>query len=158
MMADKRDLLSSFCLFALGLFIAFHSLRLSIWSESGPGEGFFPLLVAFIIIGLSLLIMVKSIFLIRERKNKIGENQAKNPANYLGVILYIIAMVLFSALFEKIGLLITSSLFFILVLKYVENQRLKVAILVGLTSVFTAYFLFVYFLKVPLPRGLIKWL
>lgn len=157
-MLAKRDLFSSFCLFVLGLFIAFQAMRLSIWRESGPGEGFFPLLVAFIITGLSLLIMVRSIFLIRAQKNQIRKNGKKNTANFFGVISYIIVMALFSVLFEWIGFLITSSLFFILVLKYVEGQRMKIAILVGLTSVIVSYFLFVYFLQVPLPKGLIKWL
>jgi putative tricarboxylic transport membrane protein len=156
-MFEKRDLFSSFFLFVLGLFIAFQSMRLSIWRGVTPGEGFFPLLIAVIIIGLSLLIMVRSIILIRVQKKEIKERQEKNEANYFGVISYLIMTVLYFVLFEKIGFLIASSLFLIVALKYVEKQRLKVAILVGLASVFVGYFLFVYFLKVPLPKGLIKW-
>ena len=77
-MIDKKDLSSSVFLLVFGLFLAFKSMRLSVWSKFGPDEGFFPLSVAIIIIGLSLTILVKSILLTQgPKKMGITEGQGK---------------------------------------------------------------------------------
>lgn len=157
-MVHKKDLLSSFCMLVVGLLLAFQSLRLSIWSQSGPEAGFFPLVVAVIIIGLSLYIIIKSLILIRSKnKEKVLEAQEKKVVSVFKVSFYAILMLFYGIALEKVGFLITSTLFLILILKYVERQGWKITILVGSASIIVSYILFMYFLGVPLPRGLIKW-
>jgi putative tricarboxylic transport membrane protein len=124
-----KDLFSGLFLFVLGFFLAFGSARLSVWSRFGPSEGFFPLLIAVILMGFSLII-----------------------------ISYIVVIILYGLLLEKIGFLITSILFLFISLKYVEKQGWKMTILVGLASIITSYFLFVHLLGVLLPKGIVKWL
>lgn len=156
-MFDKRDLLSSFCLLVLGVLMAFESARVSIWSRAGPQEGFFPLLISVIIIGLSLLIFVKSLILARRERREIKDKQMKEEVSAFRVSSYIMLMLLYALLIEWVGFLIASALFLILVLKYIERQGWWITILMGSVSVIISYFLFVYFLGVPLPMGLIKW-
>lgn len=154
---NRKDFSSGFCLFVLGFFIAFRSIRLSVWSRFGPDEGFFPLVAAIIIIGSSLIIIIKSLSLTRgQKKEKILEKQEKEVVSIFRVSCYIILTMLYGLLLEKVGFLITSGLFLILILKYVERQRWKMTILVGLASIITSYLLFVYFLGVRLPRGFIR--
>ncbi len=153
-----KDFLSGLFFFFFGFFLAFKSTRLSIWSRFGPYEGFFPLLIAVIIIWSSLIIVTKSLSLRRtQRKENILEKQEKEEVSVFKLSSYIILMILYGLLIEGVGFLITSALFLILVLKYVERQNWKMTILVGLTSIVISYLLFVYFLGVLLPRGLIKW-
>jgi len=157
MFKQKKDLISSLCLFVLGLLMAFQSIKYSLWGWSGPEAGFFPFVVAVIMIGLSLFISLKSFVLIRlQKKYKILEEERKNEVSIFKVSSYIILILLYGVLIDKIGYLITSALFLLFVIKYVEKQNWKITILVGLASIITSYVLFVYFLGVPLPRGLLR--
>lgn len=133
-------------------------MRLSVWSRFGPDEGFFPLAVAVIIIGLSLIIFIKSFFSTRpQEKEKTSEEQERIKTIIFKVSIYTALMLVYGFLMEKVGFLITSALFIIPIVKYVEGQNWKITILVGIGSIIVSYILFVYFLGVPLPRGFIKW-
>jgi len=153
----KKDLLSSFCLLGLGLLMALQVRRMTIWSGAGPQEGFFPLLISVIIVGLSLLIFVKSLISSREERSEIKEKQMKEEVSAFRVSLYIMLMLAYALLVKWAGFLIASALFLFLVLKYIERQRWWITIMMGSASVIISYLLFVYFLGVPLPMGLIKW-
>jgi putative tricarboxylic transport membrane protein len=154
-----KDLFSGLFLFVLGFFLAFGSARLSVWSRFGPSEGFFPLLIAVILMGFSLIIIVKSLNLTQEeKKEKIPDKVEKEIADVFKVSSYIVVIILYGLLLEKVGFLITSILFLFISLKYVEKQGWKMTILVGLASIITSYFLFVHLLGVLLPKGIVKWL
>jgi putative tricarboxylic transport membrane protein len=156
-MMGKRNLASGLFFFAFGLFLGIKSQRLSVWSRFGPDEGFFPLAVAVIIMGLSLIVMVKAFISLREQQqNQRIAEQAKARTSGLKVSSYVVLMLLYGALLEKIGFLITSALFLFLIIKFVEKQNWVRTISVGVASMIVSYVLFVYFLGVPLPRGWIK--
>jgi putative tricarboxylic transport membrane protein len=153
----KKDISSSLCLFALGLFLALQSARLSVWGRSGPEAGFFPFVVAVIIIGLSFFITGQSTLSRAQEKEKISEEREDNRINIFRVSSYGILMLLYGISIVRVGFLITSALFLFLILKYVERQSWKITILLGSASMLISYLLFVYLLKVPFPRGFIKW-
>jgi len=155
-MVNEKDFSSGLFLFLLGLFLAFLSIRYSIWSKFGPDEGFFPLAVAMIIIGLSLIIIVKSFFIAKpQEKGKTSDDKKRKIITTLRVSIYVILMLLYGFMLEKIGFLITSAVLIFPILKYVEKQSWKITLLVGFGSIITSYILFVHFLGVPLPRGFI---
>ncbi len=158
-MLNKKDFLSGSCLFILGLVMAIQTVRSSsLWSRSGPEEGFFPFLIAIIIVGLSLFITVRSLASIRQQRKEMEEKQEKNVVDVFKISTYLVMMVLYGVLIQGVGFMITSTLFLIFILKYAERQGWKITISVALASVIIGYFVFVFFLKVPLPRGLVKWL
>jgi putative tricarboxylic transport membrane protein len=157
-MFDKKDFSSGLFFFGLGLFMAFRSIQHSVWSKLGPDEGFFPLCIALIIIGVSLIIITGSFISARLRKKeRKSEAQEEKVFNVFKVSSYAVLMLLYAVLFGSVGFLITSALFLVLILKYVERQGWKITILLGLSSVIISYVLFVYFLGVFLPKGLISW-
>lgn len=153
---SHKDFYSGLFLLSVGIFLVFLSLRLSVWSKFGPGEGFFPLAIAVIMIGLSLFLVVKSIWIRTQRKQNATERWKPKLKPLLRVGTYAILMLLYGFLMERVGFLITSVFFVIPILKYIENQSWKMTVLVGLGSVIISYVLFVYFLGVPLPRGWVK--
>lgn len=154
----KKDFSSGLCLLFLGLFLAFQSTKLSIWGESGPEAGFFPFAIAFIIIGASLLTVLRSFGSKQITDNdKIVEEQKKVRPSTFKASAYAILMLLYSISLATIGFLITSSLFLLLILKHVEKQSWKMTILIASASVLLSYLLFVYLLKVPLPKGSLGW-
>ncbi len=155
----KKDISSSIFFFVLGLFLALQSARLSIWGRSGPEAGFFPLVTAVLMISLSVAIMVKSFTLIRtKKKEEILVNQEGEQISIFKVASYAVLMTLYGISIERVGFLISSTLFLILILKYVERQRWRTTLVVWFASIGVSYILFAYFLGVPLPRGFIKWL
>jgi putative tricarboxylic transport membrane protein len=155
---NNKEVLSSAFLLIFGLFLAFKSVQLSVWSKFGPDEGFFPLAVAIIIIGLSLFLFIKALFTTGDQEKKKGsEGQGGKRITVFKITAYTVLMLVYGLLMEKVGFLITSVLFIFPIVKFVEAQSWKITFLVGLGSILISYILFVYFLGVPLPRGFIKW-
>ena len=150
----KKDVISGLCLFSLGLALALLCFRLSVW-RSGPQEGFFPLVIAIIIIGLSLLLLIQSVFFRNQEKEDVSVKK-EGKINLSRVLSYIIATLLYGILLESIGFLISSALLLVFILKVVEKRSWKVTIVLGSASVLISYILFAYLLGVPLPRGLIN--
>ena len=156
-MIEKKNLGGGLLFFAFGLFLGLKSLKLSVWSKFGPDEGFFPLAVAVIIMGLSFAIMIRAFISLRDHKRGAGtQEQHKMGTNVYKTSSYVVLMLLYGILLENVGFLITSSIFLFLIMKFVEKGSWVRTISVGLASILASYFLFVHFLGVPLPRGWIK--
>jgi putative tricarboxylic transport membrane protein len=154
-----KDFLSGTFFFLLGLFLVVLSILHPIWTKYGPGEGFFPLAVGIIIIGSSLILMIRQfrVFIHEVRKGRETEQHEKKVTDLLRVCSYIILVVLYGLSIESIGFLIGTVLFVFLILKVIERQSLKTAVFSTLVVTIASYVLFVYFLGVRLPKGLIKW-
>jgi len=154
---ERRNLASGLFFFAFGLFLGFKSLGLSVWSQFGPAEGFFPLTVAILITGLSLIVIVRALVFLREQRQKGRMRERKKAgARAFKISSYVVLMLLYGALLEKVGFLVTSALFLFLIIKFVEKQNWVRAISVGTASIVISYVLFVYFLGVPLPGGWVR--
>jgi putative tricarboxylic transport membrane protein len=151
-MVNRKDLASGFCMLLLGIWLAYQATRLSVW-KGGPNEGFFPLMIAILMMGLSLGVMLKG--LLRPAPKEEGAKGERTV--FTRVVLYAILMFLYGALLEAAGFVITTLLFLVFVLKFAEKQQWKRTIIVGVLSVLASYLLFVYALDVPLSRGLWSW-
>jgi putative tricarboxylic transport membrane protein len=133
-------------------------MKYSIWGRGEPREGFLPLVVGIIIIGLSVIIMLQAFLVKAHEEGKVfNKKENKNFIDTFRMPSYVILMALYGVLLESIGFLITSTVFMTLILKVVEKRSWMITVLVGLGTTITSYFLFKYFLNVPLPEGLIKW-
>lgn len=154
---NRKDFQSGLCLLILGLLLTYQSTKLSVWSRIGPDEGFFPLLLGILIMGLSLLVIVQSLFSARAQEKEKTLEEQKREVSLFRLASYAIPMLLYALLIEWVGFLITSGLFLIIIFKYVERQSWKITSLVGLFSIIGSYLIFVVWFKVPLPKGLIKW-
>jgi len=157
-MANKKDFSSGFFLFLVGLLFTFFSIRHPMWSKSGPDEGLFPLVVAISIMGFSLIVVGKSFFVAQPReREKTSEGQKRKIIIVLKtpIIYYIMLILVYGLLLDKMGFLITSAVLMFPILRFVEKESWKVTLLVGFGSIITSYILFVRFLGVPLPRGIV---
>ena len=154
--SNKKDFASGLALLVVGLFLAFQSIRLPLWGASGPEAGFYPLTIAVIMVSLSLFLVLKSGILTRPRGEGKRVEQGMDRIHLHKVFAYLILVLLYGTLIEKVGFLITSALLLFLILKFVERQSWKTTLVVGVTSIVISYTLFVYFLQVPLPRGFLQ--
>lgn len=153
-MFQRKDIASGFFLLFLGLYLSFHSTRFSVWGRTGPEAGFFPFVLALVMIGVSLLLIIRAFISIRAKdKEKRAIDKAKNKAVAFKVCAYICLMALYGFSVEKVGFLVTTILVLIIILKFVEKQSWKITCYIGFSSILVSYTLFVYFLSVPLPKG-----
>jgi hypothetical protein len=65
-------------------------------------------------------------------------------------------MLFYGLLIKPVGFFITTFVFLLMILKYVEKQRWRRSILLGVATTLLGYVLFKYWLGVPLPMGLMK--
>ena len=157
MTKKKKDLLSGTCFLVLGLFLGVQAMRLKVWDNRGPEEGLWPLVIAIIITGTSLFVIMKSLAPMRERSEEKhpGDDEQKSNSSSK-IFLYSLLLLFYGVLMGPIGFVITTSFFLILTLKYIEKQSWKKTLFIGLTTIVISYLLFDHFMKVPLPKGLLK--
>ena len=163
-MLKKGEFLTSLGFFAAGLYTAVKAMGFSIWADSGlmglgPQEGFFPLAAGAVMMALSLINMVHIRRMSPAQIDPLGEETEERKGSrptYFRVFSYLTFMLLFGFLLVKVGFLLSSFLLLFPILKFVEKQSWKRAISTTIGAIFISYFVLVYFLGVPLPRGLIK--
>lgn len=153
-----KDLISGFWFLALGLFLSILSAtNLSVWVDAGPQAGFFPLLIGIIMAGLGIIVIFQSYSITTHEKDEVLRKEKKNYANIFKLLAYLVLIGLYAILLERIGFLLTSTLFLALVLKIIEKKKWRITVLVTIVAVIISYLLFRFFLGVPLPEGLAPW-
>jgi len=151
----KLDYISGLVLFGSAVILFFAALRLPLMSQFGPGSGFFPVILSLLLGLLSLIIIIQAWWKNRlvktpEETPKILGPEKKKYFIYLGLFLA------FSIFFEKLGYFLSMVLFLGFILKYVEKQSWKTTCGIIILSGLVSYFLFVKFLAVPLPEGVLS--
>jgi len=153
---QRKDIASGFFLLFLGLYVSFHSTRFSVWGRTGPEAGFYPFVLGILMIGMSLLLIIRAFISTRaEEKLKSAIDKEKHMAVVFKVCSYIVLMALYGLLVQKVGFLVSSIVVLIIILKFLEKLSWKKACTIGFSSILVSYMLFVYFLSVPLPKGFI---
>ena len=143
------------CVMLMGVFAAalVVSLEYSLFDSLGPGAGFFPFWLSLIGGVLTLAILVQT-----TRSPEPADADTKilpdRPAALqAGSVL--VALTLAAALFEPLGFRLTM-LLFIPSLLLVLGVRAPVAVLLcALAGSFGVFHVFFYWLKVPLPIGML---
>jgi len=116
-----------------------------------PGPGFLPF-------GLSIILIFLSLLLILPRQKK------STPAipfwphqTWLRPLLGLAIFILYAILLARVGFLITTFIFLLLWLGGIE--RIRPGPMISISALVTAalYFIFGFFLEVPLPGGILNW-
>ena len=144
---EKWNRVSGYFLLAIGVITAWSSTSLSMGKFRHPGPGFLPFSLALILILLSLA-------LILENRTKGGPSKPFWPERtWLRPLLGVIIFTLYAFFLGYIGFILTTFLFLVIWMWVIERIRWVtiLSISVGVTAVL--YFIFEYFLEVPLPTG-----
>lgn len=129
------------------------SVQLTLWDETGPGNGFIPF-VTGLLIGVSGL----TLFLVELCKQfSPGASQPFLPNRPATVrILLVLGGLCFIAVtLSHLGFLISAFLVLCCLLRAIEPQRWWVVLVIAVISCVAAYGLFSVLLQVPLPKGLL---
>lgn len=124
--------------------------RLKMGELSQPGPGFFPLSVGLVMGILSLAALFLSI---RGREKK-ALTARHEILRWWNIVIILGALIAYALSLEKIGFLINTFLLICLLLKVVEPQPWKTAILGGLITAIASNLVFNVVLKAQIPSGI----
>ncbi len=147
-MNEKRqspDWRSGIFFLCLGLSVCFFSLRMGLGKPSAPGPGFMPFAAGLFLAFLSLLLLLQ--ILLREA----GENWETRIA-LRNAVWVIGGMAAFGFLLPKIGFVFVTFGFVTLLIRFINPQSWRKAVIAGAGSSGISFLLFDILLKTPLPR------
>ena len=151
----KFDYLSGFFLLGFALVLLFAARKLPLMSEFGPSSGFFPTILSGLLVLLGLMIIINAWWRSRNIKTSPETPKILGP-DKKKFFLYLALFFAFSLFFAELGYTLSMVLFLGFILKYVEKQSWKTTFGVVIISGLVSYFLFVKFLSIPLPEGILS--
>lgn len=126
------------------------SYRIKLGAINNPGPGFFPFSAGFVMFILSLTALFQSI----------GEKQAERttrqePFRWWNIVIILAAITGYALSLETVGFLINTFLFVCILLKVVEPQSWKTAILGGVITAIAANTVFNIIFRAQIPSGIL---
>ena len=138
-------------LLAVGLFVIWQALSLRYYTSIGPGPGFFSFWLGVMLTLLSLGMIAIATWKDRE---PLPQPMFTDIRGYLGIA-SVMAALLFAGLFMRsLGYPLTM-LAIMLVMLRVGGGNWLVTILGSLLGSFGVYYIFIHWLRVPLPAGIL---
>jgi len=151
MTTKAADILVAAILLVLGLIVGVDSFRMGAgWGMEGPQGGFFPFLLALVMIGGCGLIIrqaIKGTSSVKGKKPFVPEGGMR-PV--LTVCLPALGMVLAT---EVIGLYLSAMLYLLLYIRFVGEFRWRTVLLVSIPIPLAFYFTFEKIFLIPMPMG-----
>jgi hypothetical protein len=151
----KRDeLIGCGIVFLFGGITAILSLQMPIGTFRMAGSGLFPLCLGILLMILSLLFLLNLLFA-KALTPQRAEIVPPVPGATKQMLKFLGASALASAGLGILGYPLTSFLLMLLLLKILGVKRPILLITLPLVTAAASYLLFVQFLRIPLPKGLI---
>lgn len=135
----------------LSLLICIESYRLKLGTFKVPGPGFFPFGAALLMLILSLI----SLFHSSRKPHDASMDAGQGPFRWWSIVTILLAVPAYALSLETIGFFINSFLFITLLLKVVEPQTWKTAILWGIITAAAADLVFNVVFRAQIPSGII---
>lgn len=149
----RGEIIAGIVILIFGGITVILSLRMPIGTFRAAGTGLFPLLLGILLMILSVLFLFN--LLLRKEKD-LEEKEAPveaSPGSIKPVILFLGMMALATLFLNSLGYPLIAFLLMAALLKILGMKRWPVNILLSLATAAASYFLFVQWLKIPLPKG-----
>jgi putative tricarboxylic transport membrane protein len=147
---NRDELAGGVLIFLFGAVTSYVSLKMPIGTFRAAGSGLFPLCLGLLLMALSGALVFR-VLLQREKEKK--ERTVKIPNLPRQVILFLGTMVLATLLFSKLGYPLMSFLMLLALMRILGMKRWAWNVLLSFMVTGVSYILFVYWLKIPLPKG-----
>lgn len=115
-------------------------------------SGFFPFILGIIFISLSSFALILNI---KKRKDEMIERFFPEKDSLRKLLLSLFALFFYAIALDYLGFLLTTFLFLIIELKFIESQKWKTIITAALLTTASSYILFDLLLKGQLPKGVL---
>ncbi len=148
----RRDLLSSAAWFVIGLVFCGGALRYKLTHLGAYGPGFYPFVMGCVLVVLSAALIIVSF---RNRGEAATDSDSAAPGGARRIIFVLIALFGYGAALPYAGFLVTTFLLIVFLLRYIEPVRWPPVIVISLATTLASYALFVRWLGVQMPRGIL---
>jgi len=150
---NRDEIIGGIVIFLFGAVTTLLSLGMPIGTFRKSGTGLFPLCLGILLIVLSGLFLLQ-LFLKDHAAGK-RELIVRTPGSLKQLILFFGTMVLVTLFFNRLGYPLSSFLLMLALLKTLGMKRWSLNILLSLGTAAVCYFLFVQWLNIPMPKGLV---
>jgi putative tricarboxylic transport membrane protein len=147
----RSTIAASSILAGLGGFIFFEASRLTFGSVRVPQTGFFPSILAILLLLFSIALLVQT----HRQPDNDSRGQRITSEAWIRISTSLTAMLGFALLLEKLGFLLSTFIVMLLLLRVIERQNWSRVIAVALATALVSYFLFAWVLNIPLPAGVL---
>lgn len=145
----KWERIAALVLFFLGIGAAWEATKIGFGSFSAPGPGFYPFWLAIILAGVSLIYFL----------NNLGKDPKVvalwEEKTWVRPLIAIVVMLAYGLLLDHIGFLLDTFFLFVVWLTVIEREKPLTVALVSTIGTTVVYVLFVHFLQVQLPKGIL---
>lgn len=131
----------------LSFFAMIFSYKLDLGSLHNPGPGFTPFLLGLLLLAVSLYPMIR--YFMKKKEADETPNEVCSQVNYRKIGFVLASLLGYSFLFERLGFVVSTSIFLVLLFRGMGNSWMSVLIGSAIT-VFITYFMFT-FLGVRFP-------
>jgi putative tricarboxylic transport membrane protein len=125
--------------------------RLKLGTVHEPGPGFFPFGAGLIMLILALAALLQSV----TNKQRVEGTSRQETFRWWNIVIILAAITAYALSLEKIGFLINTFVFMCLLLKVVEPQTWKTAIIGGLITTVAANLIFNVIFRTQIPNGIL---
>ena len=147
----KDEIIAGVVIFLFGAVTTFLSLSMPIGTFRKSGTGMFPLILGILLMFLSGLFLLRLFLKTRAIPEK--SSAGGIPASSKQLLLFFGTMVLVTLLFNRLGYPLSSFLLMLALLRILGVKRWKINLPISFVAAAVCYFLFVQWLKIPLPKG-----
>ena len=134
------------------LILCIESYRLSMGGIRSPGPGLFPFCLGFVMAVLSLIGAIQSLGKHQYEKGQAPDS--RQPFRWWNIAVIIAAILAYALALETLGFFICTFIFVGLLLKVVEPQPWKVAVVGGLIAAVSSEIVFNILLRSRIPSGI----
>jgi hypothetical protein len=146
------DILVAVILLGLGLLVGWDAVRLgSGWGLEGPRPGFFPLLMAILVVGGCVIIIRQAI---TGKSSVKGEKPFVLPGGLRSVLIVLFPAVGMVILTEVIGLYLAAMIYLVAYIRWVGEFRWRTVLLISIPTPLVFYVVFDKIFLIPMPMGL----
>lgn len=140
----------------LSLLTCIESYRVRLGTINKPGSGLFPFSVGFVMLVLVLISLFQSM---RTKGDIISSEGAGETSGerfrWWNILIILGAIIVYALTLEKVGFLINSFLFIVLLLRVIQPQTWKISIIAGLISAVAADLIFNVVFRAQIPSGIL---
>ncbi len=150
----KADIVTGAILLGIGLLVGFDCVRLGVgWGMEGPRAGFWPFLMAAVMIAGSVIILVQAV----RRKGASKSNKPFMPREAIKPVMKCaIPATAMVVLTEFIGLYIAAGLFLAVYMRWIGRHSWVTVLILSIGIPAVSYIVFEKFFLIPMPEGSLK--
>ncbi|OGQ01155.1 MAG: hypothetical protein A2026_08725 [Deltaproteobacteria bacterium RBG_19FT_COMBO_46_12] len=148
---DRDEIFGGIVIFLFGMATALLSLKMPIGTFRMAGTGLFPLCLGILLMVLSGLFLSKLFF--HGKEVSVKKELIETRRSIKQLTFFFGTMVLVTLFFNRLGYPFSSFLLMLALLRILGVKKWTTVLPLSFITAVVCYFLFVQWLKIPLPKG-----